>query len=155
MRQHPEQFVLLLGQPAQVIAGGFEGELSANAGKEFGGVKGFGDVIDAACFERADDEVFVVSGGEKNNWNFRAFGGLAEKAADFAAVHLGHNKVEQNQIRGASGAARSRASWPLSAGMISQLPTRRGASQPIGRLPIDRPRREFGGEPLDLDHSFG
>ena len=62
---------------------------AANAGHEFAGAEGLGDVVVSAQFQTFDAVGFGGFSGEKDDWSCREDWGLADVAAEFEAVGPG------------------------------------------------------------------
>src|ERR1039458_9045163 len=67
----------------------------ANAGGEFAGVEGLGQIIVGAEFQADDAVDILAAGGEHEH---RDFGFEAEAAQDFEAIDAGEHDVEHHQI---------------------------------------------------------
>ncbi len=107
-----EELVFLVVEFAQVLveadegfAGAFEFDVGVDAGEEFGGIEGFGDVIDGAGVEGIEEVLEVVTGGEEDDGHGGGGGLLFESAADFESVHAGHHEVEEDEVWEVSGDA--------------------------------------------------
>jgi len=95
--QYPEQFILVLGQVAEVLTRTAQCEMSAHAGEQLGLVEGLGDIVHAAALEGFDDEALVIGGGQEDDRNVFPTRILFDLAAHLDAVHFRHQHIEQNQ----------------------------------------------------------
>ncbi len=98
VRQDAEELLLVLGELAEPVAGGFQREVGAHAGGELGGVEGFRDVVHAARLQGADDEGFVGRGGEKDDRDVGPLGIGADALADREPVADGHEHIEEDEV---------------------------------------------------------
>src|SRR6202034_4870950 len=89
----------------ETIAGGFEGELSANAGNQFGLVKRLGNVINATSVKGTDNQIFVISSRKENDGNITPFGIFLYFQTNVPAAHSRHQEIQQNQVGNRSGDA--------------------------------------------------
>ena len=93
-----EQFIPVLGELLQLVAGLFERQVGADARHQFGVVEGLGDVVHAAAFQGANDQALVVGRGKENDRNLSPIGFLPDSPANLESVHLRHQKVEQDEV---------------------------------------------------------
>ena len=70
VRENTEQLILVFRELLELIACGFQRQLRPHARNEFGLVEWFGYIIHAAGIQRADNHVFVIGSGKKNDGNF-------------------------------------------------------------------------------------
>ena len=75
-------------------------EDGADAGGEFAGAEGFGDVVVGAEFEADDAVDFAIACSEEEDGDRR---GLAESAADVEAAHVGETDIEDEAVEGFGG----------------------------------------------------
>lgn len=75
-------------------------EDGADAGGEFAGAEGFGDVVVGSEFEADDAVDFAVTCGEEEDGDG---GGLAESATDVEAAHVGESDIEDEAVEGFGG----------------------------------------------------
>ena len=80
-------------------------QLGPHARNEFGLVERLGDVVHAARFQRADNEILVIRRGKKNDRDVLPVRIFLQLPADFAAVHARHEQIEQDQIGRPQGQA--------------------------------------------------
>ena len=71
----------------------------ADAGCEFGQVKGFGDVIRGTCCKRTLDIPFLGPGGEHDNGRKRITVHLADLSGQFDAAQAKHVNIQQETIK--------------------------------------------------------
>ena len=98
MGQDAEQFIPVLGELLQLVAGPFERQVGAHARHQLGVVEGLGDVVHAAALEGANDQALVVCRRKENNGNLSPIGILPDSPANLESVHLRHQKVEQDEV---------------------------------------------------------
>ena len=71
---------------------------AADAGAKFGGIEGFGDVVDGAHVESADFVLGGIDAGEEDDGDVH--GGVVglEVGADGEAVAVGHVEIEEDEV---------------------------------------------------------
>src|ERR1700722_12687013 len=89
-----QEFVLVLGKFLEPITGGFEGELRANAGNQFGLVKRLGNIINAPGVKGTDDKVFVISSGKENDGNVAPLRIFLYFQTNVPAAHSRHQEIQ-------------------------------------------------------------
>jgi len=97
-----EQFVPVLGELVQLVAGPFERQVGADARHQLGVVEGLGDVIHAAALEGANDQTLVVRRRKENNGNLNPSSILPDSPANLESVHFRHEKVEEDEVGSAN-----------------------------------------------------
>jgi len=90
------------GDVADLEWTGRQGALEAakhgfDAGDEFAGTEGLGDVVVGADFKAEDAVGLAAFGGEKNDGNAGEAGGLADGAAKLEAVAAGDHDIEDEK----------------------------------------------------------
>src|SRR5579859_4769788 len=61
-------------------------------------VKGLGNIVHAAAFQRANDQPLVVGRRQKNDGNLSPIQVRANSTANLKSVHLRHEQVEQDEV---------------------------------------------------------
>jgi hypothetical protein len=72
---------------------------AAHAGAQFHGVEGLGDEVVGAGFDTFEPGLAVVERREHDHRHFGQHWMAAQSPAHFEPVHIGHDDVQQNQVR--------------------------------------------------------
>ena len=135
VRNHAQQFLLVLRQPFQVVPRGLEHQMGSHPRNQFKFVERLGDVIHPAAFQRANNQILVVRRGKKNDRDVRPGGVFLDLPAQSKPSMPGISR--SSRIRsGRRTARRLSACAPLVAGRISKpsLPSMVPSTWMIGLL---------------------
>lgn len=91
---HPDEHVVAF----ELLPEALVGDVGADAGQHFVGMERFGHIVDAADFEPPVLLAGRFHHGQEDHRDALGFFVRLEALADFEAVHLGHEDVQQDEI---------------------------------------------------------